>query len=42
MLAIHLTRFGEPEKSLEVVDVPEPPAPSAGQALLLDFNPKRA
>jgi NADPH:quinone reductase-like Zn-dependent oxidoreductase len=34
MLAIHLTQFGEPEKSLKVVDVPEPPAPAAGQALI--------
>ncbi|MFF2503488.1 zinc-dependent alcohol dehydrogenase family protein [Streptomyces sp. NPDC058067] len=34
MLAIHLTQFGEPEKSLKVVDVPEPPAPTAGQALI--------
>ncbi|MGN5380769.1 alcohol dehydrogenase catalytic domain-containing protein [Streptomyces lasalocidi] len=34
MLAIHLTRFGEPEKSLKVVDVPEPPAPTAGRALI--------
>ncbi|MFE7776237.1 zinc-dependent alcohol dehydrogenase family protein [Streptomyces sp. NPDC057445] len=34
MLAIHLTRFGEPEQSLKVVDVPEPPAPAAGQALI--------
>jgi NADPH:quinone reductase-like Zn-dependent oxidoreductase len=34
MLAIHLTRFGEPEQSLKVVDVPEPAAPAAGQALV--------
>ncbi|MFE4255542.1 zinc-dependent alcohol dehydrogenase family protein [Streptomyces sp. NPDC056910] len=34
MLAIHLTQFGKPEKSLKVVDVPEPPAPAAGQALV--------
>jgi NADPH:quinone reductase-like Zn-dependent oxidoreductase len=34
MLAVHLTQFGEPEKSLKVVDVPEPPAPAAGQALI--------
>ncbi|MFG2386733.1 zinc-dependent alcohol dehydrogenase family protein [Streptomyces avermitilis] len=34
MLAIHLTQFGEPEQSLQVVDVPEPPAPAAGQALI--------
>ncbi|MFF1769892.1 zinc-dependent alcohol dehydrogenase family protein [Streptomyces sp. NPDC058249] len=34
MLAIHLTQFGEPEQSLKVVDVPEPPAPAAGQALI--------
>ncbi|MFF5017718.1 zinc-dependent alcohol dehydrogenase family protein [Streptomyces sp. NPDC001165] len=34
MLAIHLTRFGEPEQSLKVVEVPEPPAPAAGQALI--------
>ena len=34
MLAIHLTQFGEPERSLKVVDVPEPPAPGAGQALI--------
>ncbi|KPC62554.1 zinc-dependent alcohol dehydrogenase family protein [Streptomyces chattanoogensis] len=34
MLAIHLTQFGEPEKSLKVVDVPAPPAPTAGQALI--------
>ncbi|MER6219463.1 zinc-dependent alcohol dehydrogenase family protein [Streptomyces sp900105755] len=34
MLAIQLTRFGEPEKSLEVADLPEPPAPAAGQALI--------
>lgn len=34
MLAIHLTQFGEPERSLKVVDVPEPPAPAAGQALI--------
>jgi NADPH:quinone reductase-like Zn-dependent oxidoreductase len=34
MLAIHLTRFGEPEQSLKVVDVPEPGAPAAGQALV--------
>jgi NADPH:quinone reductase-like Zn-dependent oxidoreductase len=34
MLAIHLTQFGEPEKSLKVVDVPELPAPAAGQALI--------
>ncbi|MGW7641407.1 zinc-dependent alcohol dehydrogenase family protein [Streptomyces decoyicus] len=34
MLAIHLTQFGEPEQSLKVVDVPQPPAPAAGQALI--------
>ncbi|MGW7408554.1 alcohol dehydrogenase catalytic domain-containing protein [Streptomyces sp. NPDC054833] len=34
MLAIHLTRFGEPEQSLKVVDVPEPGAPAIGQALV--------
>ncbi|MGW1887369.1 alcohol dehydrogenase catalytic domain-containing protein [Streptomyces sp. NPDC001970] len=34
MVAIHLTRFGEPEQSLKAVDVPEPPAPDAGQALI--------
>ncbi|MFF3580384.1 zinc-dependent alcohol dehydrogenase family protein [Streptomyces mirabilis] len=34
MLAIHLTQFGEPERSLKVVDVPEPPAPAPGQALI--------
>ncbi|MFE2972132.1 zinc-dependent alcohol dehydrogenase family protein [Streptomyces sp. NPDC059340] len=34
MLAIHLTRFGEPEKNLNVVDVPEVPPPVAGQALV--------
>ncbi|MGW2651136.1 hypothetical protein ACWC2T_41220 [Streptomyces sp. NPDC001393] len=34
MLAIHLTQFGEPETSLKVVDVPEPPAPTAGQTLV--------
>ncbi|MFJ2399528.1 zinc-dependent alcohol dehydrogenase family protein [Streptomyces sp. NPDC087843] len=34
MLALHLTQLGEPEKSLQVVDVPEPPAPTAGQALV--------
>jgi NADPH:quinone reductase-like Zn-dependent oxidoreductase len=34
MLAIHLTRFGEPEQSLKVVDVPAPGAPAAGQALV--------
>ncbi|MFI7670343.1 zinc-dependent alcohol dehydrogenase family protein [Nocardia sp. NPDC049526] len=34
MLAIHLTQFGEPEQSLKVVDVPEPPAPAAGQVLI--------
>ncbi|MEV6028487.1 zinc-dependent alcohol dehydrogenase family protein [Streptomyces sp. NPDC052036] len=34
MLAIHLTQFGEPETSLKVVNIPEPPAPAAGQALI--------
>ncbi|MER6567904.1 zinc-dependent alcohol dehydrogenase family protein [Streptomyces sp. NPDC001093] len=34
MIAIHLVQFGEPEQSLKVVDVPEPPAPAAGQALV--------
>ncbi|WP_127354462.1 zinc-dependent alcohol dehydrogenase family protein [Actinacidiphila soli] len=34
MLAIQLTQFGEPEQSLKVVDVPEPPAPAAGQVLI--------
>ncbi|MFJ3306646.1 zinc-dependent alcohol dehydrogenase family protein [Streptomyces sp. NPDC086549] len=34
MLAIHLTQFGEPEQSLKIVDVPEPPAPAVGQALI--------
>ncbi|MGV4983874.1 zinc-dependent alcohol dehydrogenase family protein [Streptomyces sp. NRAIS4] len=34
MIAIHLVQFGEPEQSLKVVDVPEPPAPAAGQALI--------
>jgi NADPH:quinone reductase-like Zn-dependent oxidoreductase len=34
MLAILLTKFGEPEQSLKVVDVPGPPAPTAGQALI--------
>ncbi|MFD8646693.1 zinc-dependent alcohol dehydrogenase family protein [Streptomyces mirabilis] len=34
MLAIHLIQFGEPERSLKVVDVPEPSAPGAGQALI--------
>lgn len=34
MLAILLTQFGDPEQVLKVVDVPEPPAPAAGQALI--------
>jgi NADPH:quinone reductase-like Zn-dependent oxidoreductase len=34
MIAIHLVQFGEAEQSLKVVDVPEPPAPAAGQALI--------
>ncbi|MER5796524.1 zinc-dependent alcohol dehydrogenase family protein [Streptomyces sp. NPDC001980] len=34
MLAIQLTQFGEPEQCLKVVDVPEPQAPTAGQALI--------
>ncbi|MFF2808139.1 hypothetical protein ACFVT2_13285 [Streptomyces sp. NPDC058000] len=40
MLAIQLPRFGEPEKSLKVVDVPEPPAPTAGLALIqIEYAP---
>lgn len=32
MKAIHLTAYGNPAKNLQMVDVPEPDAPSTGEA----------
>jgi NADPH:quinone reductase-like Zn-dependent oxidoreductase len=34
MKAIHLTSYGDPTENLKVVDIPEPKAPSPGEALI--------
>jgi NADPH:quinone reductase-like Zn-dependent oxidoreductase len=40
MRAIHLTAFGNPAEGLEFVQIPEPAAPSPGQALIgVEFSP---
>jgi NADPH:quinone reductase-like Zn-dependent oxidoreductase len=40
MRAIHLTAFGNPAQGLEFVQIPEPAAPSPGQALIgVEFSP---
>jgi NADPH:quinone reductase-like Zn-dependent oxidoreductase len=40
MRAIHLTAFGNPAQGLEFVQIQEPAAPSAGQALIgVEFSP---
>ena len=40
MRAIHLTAFGNPARGLELVQIPEPAAPSPGQALIgVEFSP---
>jgi NADPH:quinone reductase-like Zn-dependent oxidoreductase/predicted SnoaL-like aldol condensation-catalyzing enzyme len=40
MRAIHLTAFGDPAQGLEFVQIQEPAAPSAGQALIgVEFSP---
>jgi hypothetical protein len=33
MKAIHLTSYGNPVRSLKMIEVPEPKTPSAGEAL---------
>src|SRR5260370_40321119 len=40
MRAIHLTAYGNPAENLKVVEVPEPNAPSAGEALVrMEYAP---
>src|SRR6266403_215221 len=40
MKAIHLTAYGNPAQSLKTVEVPEPKAPSAGEALVrMEYAP---
>jgi NADPH:quinone reductase-like Zn-dependent oxidoreductase len=40
MKAIHLTAYGDPAQNLRMVEVPEPNAPSAGEALVrIEFAP---
>ena len=40
MKAIHLTAYGNPAQNLQVVEVPEPRAPSTGQALVrMEYAP---
>lgn len=40
MKAIHLTAYGNPAQSLKMVEVPEPNAPSAGEALVrMEYAP---
>ena len=34
MKAIHLTAYGHPVQNLQMAEVPEPNAPSAGEALV--------
>jgi len=40
MKAIHLTAYGNPAQNLQIVEVPEPSAPSAGEALVrMEYAP---
>ena len=40
MRAIQITQFGKPEDVLRVVDLPEPPAPGAGEVkVAVEFSP---
>src|SRR5258708_21198192 len=40
MKAIHLTAYGNPAQNLRMVEVPEPNAPSAGEALVrIEYAP---
>src|SRR5437870_12958346 len=40
MKVIHLTAYGNPAQSLMMVEVPEPNAPSAGEALVrMEYTP---
>jgi len=40
MKAIHLTAYGNPAQNLQMVEVPEPNAPSAGEALVrMEYAP---
>jgi NADPH:quinone reductase-like Zn-dependent oxidoreductase len=40
MKAIHLTAYGNPAENLRMVEVPEPHAPSAGEALVrMEYAP---
>jgi len=39
MKAIHLTAYGNPAQNLKLVELPEPNAPSAGEALVSDCPP---
>jgi NADPH:quinone reductase-like Zn-dependent oxidoreductase len=40
MKAIHLTAYGDPAQNLQMVEVPEPNAPSAGEALVsMEYAP---
>ena len=40
MKAIHLTAYGNPVQNLQMVEVPEPNAPSAGEALVrMEYAP---
>ena len=40
MKAIHLTAYGNPAQNLKLVDLPEPNAPSAGEALVrMEYAP---
>ena len=34
MLAVQIRTFGDPESVLELADLPEPPAPAAGEVLI--------
>jgi NADPH:quinone reductase-like Zn-dependent oxidoreductase len=40
MKAIHLTAYGNPAQNLQMVEVPEPNAPSTGEALVrMEYAP---
>ena len=40
MRAIQISSFGNPTDVLELIDIPEPPQPDAGQALIgVEFCP---
>ena len=43
MRAIQISSFGNPTDVLELIDIPEPPQPDAGQALIgVEFAPDQS